>query len=73
MDSNFTASATVFQSYQDNGKVMLRGSVRQIHVYGLADFRFHRESNPGPNDQRARAYPTEQLGLLLSTSQIVLN
>ena len=38
MTCNFTSFSTVFQSYQDNGWMIIKGYVQWNLVYGLEDF-----------------------------------
>ena len=38
MTCDFTSFSTVFQSYQDNGKVIMEGYVQWSPVYGREDF-----------------------------------
>ena len=40
MTCNFTSISTVFQSYQDDGLVIMKGCVQWNCVYGWKDFRF---------------------------------
>ena len=46
---NFTSfQSTVFQSYQDDGRVIMKGCVQWNPVYDWKDLRLRRGSNPGP-------------------------
>ena len=47
MNCDFTPFSTVFQSYQDNGWVIIKGCVPWNLVYGWEIFRLKRDSNPG--------------------------
>ena len=47
---NFTSFSTVFQSYQDDERVTMKGCERR-----LISSRLKRGSNPGPLDQQAKA------------------
>ena len=49
----FISFSTMFQSYQDNGRVIMKGCVPWNLMYGGKDFHFHCESNAGPLDQQA--------------------
>ena len=51
MTCDFTSFPTVFQSYQDDGRSIMNGSVQRNSVYGLADFAL--------SGDRTRAKPTE--------------
>ena len=48
---DFTSFSAVFQSYQDNGKVIMKGCVQLNPVYSGKEFCIQRESNPGLLDQ----------------------
>ena len=47
MTYEFTSFSTVFQSYQDDGGMIMKGCVQWNSVYGRKDFRLERGSNPG--------------------------
>ena len=51
MICDFMSMLTVFQSYQDDIRVTMKGSVLWNLVYGWKDFCLKRGSNPGPLDQ----------------------
>ena len=55
MACNFTSFSTVFQSYQDDVRVMMKGCVQWNLVYGWKVFRLKRGLNPGLLDQSASA------------------
>ena len=38
MNCDFTTFSTVFQSYQDDGRLIMKGYVQRNSVYGLEDF-----------------------------------
>ena len=48
---DFTSFSTVFQSYQDDGRMIMKGCVQWNPVYDRKDLRLRRGSNPGPLDQ----------------------
>ena len=52
-DAIFTSFLTVFQSYQDAVRVIMKGCVQRNSVYGWEDFASRRGSNPGMLDQKA--------------------
>ena len=58
MTCHFTSFLTVFQSYQDDERLIMKGGTR------LRRFRLGRGLNSGPLAQQASAYPTE-LSVLL--------
>ena len=64
----FYVFLTVFQSYLDDGRVIIKGFVQLNLVYNWKDSRLKWVSNPGPLDQQASALPTELIELLLSTA-----
>ena len=64
MTCDFVSFSTVFQSYQDNGQVIMKGCVQWHLVCGWKNFCFKQGSNPGPLDQQASVQPTELPGLL---------
>ena len=39
MDDDFMSFSTVFQSYQDNSKMIMKGYVQWNLIYGWKDFR----------------------------------
>ena len=49
-NTDFTSYSTVFQSYQDDGKVIIKVCVQWNPVYAWKDFRLQRGSNPWPLD-----------------------
>ena len=59
----FTSFSTVVQSYQDEGRVIIKGCVEWLVVHGWKYFRFHQESHPGPLYQQTSANPTELPGM----------
>ena len=54
MTCNFTTFSTVFQSYQNDGMVIMKSFVQWNHIYDWKDFRLERVSNPKLLDQEAR-------------------
>ena len=55
MFCNLMSFLTVFQSYQDDEKVIMEGCVQWISVYGWEEICYERSSIPGPLDQQASA------------------
>ena len=55
---DFTSFLTAFQSYQDDGRVKIKGCVQQDPIYNCKDFRILGVSNPKPPDQQTRASST---------------
>ena len=55
---DFTFFSTVFKSYQDNGRVIMKGCVPWNPVCDRKDFRSQVDSNSGPLDNKASALPT---------------
>ena len=51
MICNFTSFSTVFQVYQDDDRMIMKGYVQLNPVYSRGDSRLERGSNPGPLDQ----------------------
>ena len=47
MACDFTSSSNVFQSYQDDVRMIMRGCVQYNPVYGRKDFRLEGGSKPG--------------------------
>ena len=46
MTCDFKSFSTVFQSYQDDGKMIMKGCVQWNPVYGRKDFRLEQGSRP---------------------------
>ena len=63
MTCDFKSILTVFQSYQDDRRVIIKGYVQLQYVYGGKDFPLQWISNLGPLDQQTSALPPELLGL----------
>ena len=57
---NFTSFSTVFQSYQDDERLIMKGCVQW-----LRRFRLERGPNSRPLDQETSAEPTELSELLI--------
>ena len=55
MICDFTSLLTVFQSYQDDGWVIMKGCVQWNPVYDWRNPCLRRGSNPGPLDQQTKA------------------
>ena len=55
MTCEFTSFLTVFQSYQDDGWVIMNGCVQWNLVCGWKDFRGQSGPNPGPLEQYTSA------------------
>ena len=51
MTCDFTSFSIVFQSYHDNGWVIINDWVQWNSVYSLEDFASNGVSNSGPFDQ----------------------
>ena len=51
MTCNFTSFSTLFQSYQDNGLMIMKGCVQWNPIYDWKDPRLRRGSNSRPLDQ----------------------
>ena len=47
---DFMSFSTVFQWYQDDGRVIMKGRAQRTR-YNWKDLRLRRASNPGPLDQ----------------------
>ena len=62
MTCDFASFSTVFQSYQDDGSMIMKRFVQWNLVYGWKDYRLERGSNPGPLD----LYTSRNLGELHS-------
>ena len=65
MTCHLTSVLTVFQEYQDDVRVIVKGFVQWSPVYGWKDFRLQRVLNPGTLDQQAITQPTMLPGLSL--------
>ena len=63
-DLRFYVFSTVFQSYQDDGRVIMKSCAPWNHVYDWKVLSLERGLNKGPLHQRARAQPTKLPGLL---------
>ena len=61
---NITSYSKVLQSYQDDGRVILKDSVQWNPVYGRKDVSLRRVSKPGKVDQQASALHSEILAFL---------
>ena len=63
MTCDFTSFSTVFQLYQDDGKLIMKGCVQWNSIYGREDF-----TSSGDRTRSARSvdqrFPTELPGLL---------
>ena len=55
MTTNFTSFSTIFQSYQDDERLIMKGCVQLNSVYGREDFAPSGGSNSGPLGQTASA------------------
>ena len=62
--------STVFQSYQDDGKGIMKGCVQWNPIHGYTDFHLHLELNPGPLGQQAMAHATTELLRLLFSFRV---
>ena len=51
MTWGFTYFSTVFQSYEDNDQVIIKGCMQGNPIYGCKDFHLMHGSNQGPLDQ----------------------
>ena len=57
MICHFTPLSTVFQSYQDDGRMKMKGCVQWNPVYGWKDFCLKQGLNQGTIDVEATAEP----------------
>ena len=55
MICDFTSNSTVFQSYQDDGRVNIKSSVQLSAVYVRTKSSVQRYSNPRPRDPKSGA------------------
>ena len=51
----FTSLSTLFKSYQDNGRVIMKGSEQRGFLQSGAEFRLKRDSNPGLHEPKLEA------------------
>ena len=62
MACDFTPSSTVFQPYQDDGIVVMKGCAQRNFVTTEKTFRLQRVSNPSPTGQLSkRKYDTRHI------------
>ena len=65
----FTSLSTVFQSYKDDGRVSMKGTLQWSAVYVRKESRLQQDSNPRPSDPKCLswytlfwAYPASRAG-----------
>ena len=63
----FYVPSTVFQSFRDDGRVNMKGSVQWSAVYVLEESRLQRDSNPRPRDPKSWALTARPRGRFIST------